>query len=390
MRPALSVRTPACSVGLVLLFAAAPLLQAPPARAAAAERCIVVLSDGAPSGPAAADLAARHGLGVTNVYGSALQGFAAYVPPGRLRALAQDPRVRAVFPDQVIQLDPRVAGKPPKGGGGTTQPAQVTPSGISRIGGPVAGPVNADIAILDTGVDTSHPDLNVVGGVNFATGKSYKDGNGHGTHVAGTAAALDNSIGVVGAAPGARLWAVRVLDNNGSGWLSWVIAGVDWVVANASTIEVANMSLGGSAYQPLDDAVQKAISAGVVFAVAAGNSSADASTTSPARAPDALTVSALNQSNDTFASFSNFGAVIDLIAPGVNVYSTFKGGGYQTYSGTSMASPHVAGAAALYRSLYPAADPAGVRAGLLAAAEAGTWSGDPDGIAEPLVRVNGL
>lgn len=363
-------------------------------------RYIVVLNDSTPDPvTTAADLGRRHGLGVDLVYGAAIKGFAAAVPDGRLAALTSDPRVRYVERDQVVTLN----AKPGGGGGGAgggAQPAQSVPSGIARIGAlasPTAridgvdGRVNVDVAVIDTGIDTSHPDLNVVGGVNFSTGKSYADGNGHGTHVSGTIAAKDNGIGVVGVAPGARLWAVRVLDNSGSGLLSGVLKGIDWVAARGD-IEVANMSLGASG-SALNDAVNGAVNRGVVFAVAAGNESADAANYTPSGAVNALTVSALRDSDDTFAYFSNYGSVVDLIAPGVNILSTWKGGGYKTISGTSMATPHVAGAAALYRAVNPGATPAQVGAALLGAGEApqsGSWPGDPDGIAEPLVKVNGF
>jgi subtilisin family serine protease len=185
--------------------------------------------------------------------------------------------------------------------------------------------------------------------------------------VAGTIGALDNGIGAVGVAPGARLWGVRVLGNNGSGYMSWIAAGIDWVTARASTIEVANMSLGCECTsQAMDDAITRSVDAGVVYVVAAGNSDKDASTFSPARHPDVITVSALADFNgeagggaaatcradtdDTLADFSNWGPLVELAAPGVCIYSTHMNGGYATYSGTSMASPHVAGAAALLAS----------------------------------------
>jgi subtilisin family serine protease len=348
---------------------------------------------------AASDLGRRHGLGVDLVYGTAIKGFAAAVPEGRLAALTSDPRVRYVERDQVVTL----SAKPGGGGGGAgsgTQPAQSVPSGVTRIGAHTSPTakidgvderVNVDVAVIDTGIDTTHPDLNVVGGVNFSTGKSYVDGNGHGTHVSGTIAAKDNNFGVVGVAPGARLWSVRVLDNSGSGLLSGVLKGIDWVAARGD-IEVANMSLGASG-SSLNAAVNGAVSRGVVFAVAAGNESADAANYTPAGAASALTVSALRDTDDTFAYFSNYGSVVDLIAPGVNILSTWKGGGYKTISGTSMATPHVAGAAALYRAVNPGASPAQVAAALQGAGEApqgGSWPGDPDGTAEPLVNVSGF
>jgi subtilisin len=285
----------------------------------------------------------------------------------------------------------------------------------STASGNGSGSVDVDVAVIDTGIDPSHPELNVVGGINCSTGNSYNDGNGHGTHVAGTVAARDNDIGVVGVAPGARLWAVRVLNNQGFGFTSDIICGVDWVTANASTIEVANMSLSGTGTEPsgsgcatgnaYHDAICSSVAAGVTYAVAAGNQHVDAATRRPAAYDEVMTISALADfdgqpggraaptcradEDDTFANFSNFGADVDLIAPGVCILSTWKGGGYATISGTSMASPHAAGAAALYKSTHAAATPAQVKSALQAAGTA-NWNNadDPDGVKERLVNVS--
>lgn len=370
---------------------------------------IVVLNDGI-SNPSsiANDMAKQHGLSITHVYGTAIKGYSAVIPSGQLDKVVSDPRVNYVEQDAVVTIDkqpsndkkPSNPGHGGGGGGGTSDPPQETPTGISLIQGPGILTNQVDVAVIDTGIDVDHPDLNVVGGANFVfKGKnSYDDGNGHGTHVAGTIGAIDNAIGVVGVAPGVNLWAVRVLDNSGSGTYSGVIAGVDWVAAQKDPadstkplIEVANMSLGGGYSQALNDAVANAINAGVVFAIAAGNDSADASNYSPASTPEAITVSALDDrdgtldSTDKFASFSNYGNVIDIIAPGVYIKSTWKGGGYNTISGTSMATPHVAGAAALYLSSHNAT-PQQVRDYLVNNGNL-TWSGtgDTDGIHEPLV-----
>jgi len=276
--------------------------------------------------------------------------------------------------------------------------------------------VNVDVAVIDTGIDASHPDLNVVASVNCSGGAPWKmscgsggaDDNGHGTHVSGTIGALDNGIGVVGVAPGARLWAVKVLNSQGSGYMSWIVAGIDYVAAHAGEIEVANMSLGCECSSAaMDTAITNAVAAGVVFVVAAGNNGTNADTFSPANHPDVITVSALadfdgipghlgsptcrTDQDDTLADFSNWGATVEIAAPGVCITSTWPGGGYNTISGTSMASPHVAGAAALLASRSNPggrADVLGIRAALIGAGNF-DWTDDSgDGTQEPLLDVS--
>ncbi len=383
----------------------------------------------------AEDVAASHGLGLRHVYRYALNGFAAYVPAARLDALKKDPRVAAVTPDRYVSIKKPPCSSPPCGGGGggggtTPSPPQVLPTGIQRINGNLStavsgdgsGSVDVDVAVIDTGIDVNHPDLNVAGGTNCSQGPAnkYNDGNGHGTHVAGTIGALDNDIDVVGVAPGARLWAVRVLNNAGSGFTSDVICGIDWVTANTATIKVANMSLGGVGsdtgcglppidpnYDPEHEAICNSVAAGVTYVVAAGNESDDARNHTPAAYDEVITVSALADFNgapgggaqptcrsdmdDTFADFSNFGADVDIIAPGVCILSTWNDGGTATVSGTSMASPHVAGAAALYIANHPGATPAQVKSALTAAGNF-DWDNSDDGDAtkEPLLDVSGL
>lgn len=280
----------------------------------------------------------------------------------------------------IVQASP-TKGKPSFAGGGEDKSAaQVTPWGIARVGGPANG-TGKTVWIIDTGVDLNHPDLNVDArrSVNFILrGKnSPDDGNGHGSHVAGTVAAIDNDIGVIGVAAGATIVAVRVLDNSGSGSYSGVMAGVDYVAANAKRSDadnlgdVANMSLGGPKYQPLDDAVKTAAGLGIRFAIAAGNAGADANDHTPARAngENIYTVSAIN-SSDKFASWSNWGnPPVDFAAPGVSILSTWKGGGTKTISGTSMAAPHVAGIL-LLGNVVPG----------------GTAGNDPDGNPDPIAH----
>ncbi len=394
------------------------LLALPSAAQARTVRYVVVLKPNAHT----TTVARRNDAVPDRTYAHAIRGFAAMLTPAQVRSLRADTSVRYVVADRPVHITARRK-KPGGGGGGTTTPPapQVVPTGISRIGAdldPTAAidgvdtRVDADVAIIDTGTGP-HADLNVVGGYNCATGRSYNDGNGHGTHVGGTIGALDNDRDVVGVAPGARLWSVRVLGNSGSGSWSSVICGIDWVTANAGTIDVANMSLGGSGSDDGDcgrstgdamhDAVCAAVAAGVTFVVAAGNDSQDSAGFTPAAYDEAITVSALADfdgqagggadatcradEDDTFANFSNFGADVDIAAPGVCITSTWKGGGLDTISGTSMATPHVAGAAALLFAKDAASTPAQVRTQLLASAEAGPIAGDPDDFAESVLRV---
>jgi subtilisin family serine protease len=478
-----------------------PLGQAIPGRF-----IVVFHEDVAAPGAVANEMAARHGLGLGHIYSTAIKGFSANIPAGRLKALEADPRVDYIEPDLVVHAFAKggVRGKPGGGGNGgkkskpttagtataaasgnttidltmpytgdnnsnntytvdyklsgsgswtnwvtsaahtvspytatitgladggtydvmmtygdtdgvngpnpqaveninlpasSTSPSQEIPTGIRRIGADsttVANPVDVDIAIIDTGIDLDHEDLNVAGGVNFsgAGDAGGDDDHGHGTHVAGIAGAIDNGTGVLGVAPGARLWAIKVLDESGSGLLSNVIAGIDWVTAHARDIEVANMSLSAApgASDAFHTAIINSVNAGVFYAVAAGNNGLDVYyldpplgvlyyemfgiAVIPAAYPEVATVSAMADSDgvpggiggstswgddDTFAIFSNYskdvasdntfnfpGKAIDLAAPGVDILSTWMGNGYETISGTSMASPHVAGVAALY------------------------------------------
>ncbi len=289
---------------------------------------------------------------IKKTYGFAVKGVAVQLNHEQLQVLRAHKDVQLIEQDYQITLSPDLSilkGKPSNpGGGGEETPTQVTPWGVTRIGG--AGNGVGKIAwIIDSGVDLTHPDLTV----DVARSKSFLGGrdaddpndyNGHGTHVAGTVAALDNNIGVVGVAAGATVVAVRVLDRRGSGSYSGVIAGVDYVAANGAAGDAANMSLGGPVSSALDNAVVAA-SSKVKFALAAGNESDDANNHSPARAngPNIYTVSA-SDSADRLASFSNYGnPPVDYAAPGVSIASLWKNGGTNTISGTSMASPHVCG-----------------------------------------------
>lgn len=295
-------------------------------------------------------IARASGGRVTHFYTTALKGFAAKMPgDAAARVAARNPNIAYYEPDGIAFAFP----KPPWAGGGSGEESmtcsiQKTPWGVARVGGPANG-TGLTAWVIDTGIDLDHPDLNVDVGrsANFVSrGKdSPDDGHGHGTHVAGTIAAIDNTCDVVGVAAGATVVAVRVLDNSGSGSYAGVIAGVDYVADNADPGDAANMSLGGPYSRALNDAVVAAANSGILFALAAGNSGDDANNYSPASANGAniFTVSAID-SNDTFAWFSNYGnPPVYCAAPGVSVLSTKKGGGMTTMSGTSMAAPHVAG-----------------------------------------------
>ncbi len=293
--------------------------------------------------------AKAQGGAVGHIYKNSIRGFSANMSEeGMANMRRSNPNIAYCEQDQVMSVVLAPKGKPGGGGGGTTQPAEKTPPGISAVNGGVnyTGP---NVAwIIDTGIDSSHPDLHVdtARGAYYA-GRSVEDENGHGTHVAGTIAAIKgNGIGVVGVAAGATVVPVRVLDRRGSGSNSGVIAGVDFVAAHGRSGDVANMSLGGGVSTALDQAViDAASSSGVKFALAAGNENDDANNHSPARAngPNVYTVSAVDSSGK-MASFSNYGnPPVDYAEPGVSILSTYKGQSYATLSGTSMATPHLAG-----------------------------------------------
>lgn len=303
---------------------------------------------------------------VQNIYEHSVNGFTARMNAEEARTIGKHSSVAYVEQDRVVTL-----ARPGGGGGGL--PAQSTPWGITRVGG--AGNGAGKVAwIIDTGIDLDHPDLTVdaARSRNFvSTTSTADDDNGHGTHVAGTIAANNNSVGVVGVAAGATVVAVKVLNRRGSGTYSQIIAGVDYVAANGSNGDVANMSLGGSASQALDDAVSAAAARGVKFALAAGNESTNAGTKSPARVNGAniYTVSAMT-STDTWASYSNYGnPPVDYCAPGSSILSLWKDGGTNTISGTSMATPHVAGILLLGNITTD-----------------GTVKNDPDGNADPIAH----
>lgn len=302
-------------------------------------------------------------------YKSVLNGFAATLSAEQVCAFQKRPNIESIELDGVVSIE--VTQSNPTWGldriDQVIKPLSNTYTYVSTGAG-----INA--YVIDTGIQSSHPDLSgaVALGYSAITGGT-EDCNGHGTHVAGTIGGT-----TYGVAKDVTLIPVRVLDCNGSGTNSGVIAGVDWVktnyLATGTRPSVANMSLGGGASRALDTAVTNLINAGVSVVVAAGNSSADACKSSPARVPLAITVAA-SDSNDTFASFSNRGTCVDVIAPGVNITSDWKNSGTNTISGTSMASPHVAGVAARYLQQNSSATPTAVSNALIASATLGVITG---------------
>ncbi|MGW2206674.1 S8 family peptidase [Streptomyces sp. NPDC001774] len=362
---------PVLALAAGLQFAASPTarsaplgdLRLAPASLAVDDSWIVVLKDGSTR---AADL----GVTPKHEYRSVLKGFSATMSRARAAALASDPRVAYVEQNATVHM-------------AETQPGATW--GLDRIDQrdlPLSTTYtyntqasNVTAYIIDTGIRTSHSEFGGrarVGTDTVGGGQNGQDCQGHGTHVAGTVGGAK-----YGVAKGAKLVAVRVLDCNGSGTTAGVIAGVDWVTANAVKPAVANMSLGGGANTSLDDAVKRSIASGVTYAVAAGNGNflglpARACNYSPARVPEAITVGATD-SADKRASFSNYGTCVDLFAPGVSITSAWKDNdtATNTISGTSMATPHTAGVAALYLSANPAATPAQVSTALVNNATSG-------------------
>ena len=371
-------------------------------------------------------VAAEHAAVPAQVYKKAARGFAAKLSNHQIVDLAADPRVKNIIPDRYVHALGKPTGKP-GGSGGTT--AQVIPAGVKRVGadqvwGSLTGS-GIGVAVIDTGIDFNHGDLSVAAPC-FTAFAFCQDDNGHGTHVAGIIAARNNTQDVVGVAPGATLYAVKVLDQSGSGTWSQVMAGVDWVTAHADVISVANMSLGGSGsntdgtgktqcgveigdswnsngisgevIDPLHKAICGSVAAGVIYIVAAGNDPNQQVTQMvPAAYPQviaAASATAVDGSNacnrfsgkiyrDTASYFTTDGAGVSISAPGeeredisrgcliksLGILSTKLGGGTTRMSGTSMAAPHVAGVATLTLQRYPSLSPTDVRSRIESSAD---------------------
>lgn len=327
-----------------------------------------------------------HHLRLINAIAAQFEARSIRAAESSLRTRPEIVRIETDFPQKWIESrSPSWADAPLPDVGDVIRPLQWSrralasdpeiPWGVEMVNAPAAWTLNrgagVKVAVIDTGIDYDHPDLrpNVKGGWNATDAEranDFKDDHGHGTHVAGTVAAVRNSVGVAGVAPEAELYGVKVLDAYGSGTFADVIAGIDWAVHKR--MDVANMSLGASVgTESLAAAVKAAAEAGVAIIAAAGNSGG--SVGYPAFYPEAIAISALD-SNSRLAWFSSRGPQVAFAAPGVDVYSTYLGGGYETLSGTSMACPHVAGLAALAISAKGVHGPAATRAALGAAATA--------------------
>jgi subtilisin family serine protease len=377
---------------------------------------IVVLRPGVALGPVLDRLGLGDGRAQT--YETAFTGFAAELDAAARGRLAADPGVAAVLPNRryrAARLE------------GFIRDTPVIDNAVRRVGAlesPTAAidgydvGVDADIAVVDSGIPYGNPDLNVVGGVDCTGSGTWEDTVGHGTFVAGVAAARDDGRGVVGVAPGARLWAVKVMAADSTVTDAALLCGLDWVAQNAATIDVVNLSLGGpgadtdcgggryDAVALEHAAVCRIVGAGVVAVASAGNSAADATYTNPAGFPEVIAVSASTDTDgapggwgppaschpggdDTLATYSDFGAAVDITAPGTCVESTWLNGLHIVGTGTSAAAPLVSGAAALVRAVHPDWAPEQVRGWLLATATPGPMPGDYDGYPEPMLNVAG-
>lgn len=347
------------------------------------DQYIVVLKDWQDVPTVSNDLARKHKSKVKKKFARALNGFVMNVPPGQLKKLANDPRIEFIEADSIIEVSET-----------QSQP----PWGLDRIDQrdiPLDSSYTYDftnVYIIDTGIRTSHYEFGgraVEAFTAINDGYGADDCDGHGTHVAGIVGGI-----TYGVAKQSKLHSVRVLDCRGSGFISGVIAGVDWVTNNHVGSAVANMSLGSGASTALDRAIQRSIAAGVTYVVAAGNENSNACNFSPSRVDEAITVGATS-SNDARAGYSNWGSCVDIFAPGSQIRSTWisNDASTATLSGTSMASPHVAGIAALYLEANPGATPAQVRDAIVGSATpnqlSSIGSGSPNLMAYSLAESGG-
>ncbi|MFC5061592.1 S8 family peptidase [Actinomycetospora atypica] len=414
-----------------MVLALSATIERPTASAAPAPpgTWIVTLQDGVPVDSVAGAVRAP----IRQRFTAAVTAFSAALTPDQLSRLDADPRVRSVTENAVVAQLPRTVRRASP----VAPSTQFVPEGVRRVGGTLSPTaridgveqrIDADIAVIDTGVDM-HPDLRVVAQQDCTGEGITADTAGHGTEVAGVAAARDNRIGTVGVAPGAGLWGVRIFDAFGNVTLESLLCSLDYVRKNADRIDAVTLAFenegarasgtvcgittrtgrerGGTKYQvvdPVDLAICRGTAAGLTFVASAGNDSADAASFVPAAYPEVITVSATSdtdglpggrgappfcfptEDDDTFASFSNFGRVVDLAAPGVCAYTTYPGGLYTTDVGTSFSAPLVAGAAALIRARDPRASFVTVYTRLQQLKERGPILNDPDGIPEGLLN----
>ncbi|MFT9785101.1 S8 family peptidase [Streptomyces rhizosphaericola] len=329
-------------------------------------------------------LAKEYGGKLQRNYSSSINGFSASgLSETEAKRLAADPAVAKVVQNKKFSINATQENPP---SWGLDRVDQTETAGDNAYNYPDTAGEGVTAYVIDTGVRVTHEDFEGRATSGFDAvdnDDDADDGNGHGTHVAGTIAGASHGV-----AKKAKIVAVRVLDDNGSGTTEQVIAGIDWVAANASGPSVANMSLGGGADPALDAAVQKAIAAGVTFGVAAGNESSDAGQVSPARIPEAITVASSTEADEQ-SSFSNYGSIVDIYAPGSDITSTWNDSdtGTNTISGTSMATPHVVGAAAVYLAGNPDATPEAVATALTEGATPDAISNATEGTANKLLKI---